>query len=82
MAQNGPETDALLDLAGQGDDHARWKLLDRHRSRLLRMVAVRMDGRLAARHQRSRVHSKDTAFWSVSDTTSSLTTRSSGGRQS
>src|SRR5438309_2767338 len=49
MAQNGPETDALLDLAGRGDDHARWRLLDRHRARLLRMIAVRMDGRLAAR---------------------------------
>ncbi|HEY2158204.1 MAG TPA: sigma-70 family RNA polymerase sigma factor [Isosphaeraceae bacterium] len=55
MAQNGPETDALLDLAGQGDDRARWRLLDRHRARLLRMVAVRMDGRLAARLDASDV---------------------------
>ena len=49
MAQNGTETDALLDLAGKGDEHARQRLLERHRSRLLRMVAVRMDRRVAAR---------------------------------
>ena len=49
MAQNGPETDALLELAGHGDERARRRLLDQHRARLLRMVAVRMDGRLAAR---------------------------------
>ncbi len=49
MAQNGSETDALLELAGHGDEHARRRLLDQHRSRLLRMIAVRMDGRLAAR---------------------------------
>jgi RNA polymerase sigma-70 factor (ECF subfamily) len=49
MAENGAETDALLALAGRGDDQARQRLLERHRSRLKRMVAVRMDGRLAAR---------------------------------
>lgn len=49
MAQNGTETDALLELAGRGDEHARQRLLGQHRSRLLRMIAVRMDGRLAAR---------------------------------
>ena len=49
MAQNGTETDALLDLAGKGDEPARQRLLERHRSRLLRMVAVRMDRRVAAR---------------------------------
>jgi RNA polymerase sigma-70 factor (ECF subfamily) len=49
MAQNGAETDALLALVGRGDDQARQRLLERHRSRLRRMVAVRMDGRLAAR---------------------------------
>ena len=43
MAQNGPETDALLERAGQGDELARQRLLDRHRSRLVRMIAVRMD---------------------------------------
>ena len=49
MAQNSAETDVLLALAGRGDDQARQRLLERHRSRLKRMVAVRMDGRLAAR---------------------------------
>jgi RNA polymerase sigma-70 factor, ECF subfamily len=49
MAQNGPDTDALLELAGQGDEGARQRLLSLHRSRLLRMIAVRLDGRLAAR---------------------------------
>jgi RNA polymerase sigma-70 factor (ECF subfamily) len=49
MARNGAETDALLEQAGQGDDRARQQLLERHRLRLKRMVAVRMDGRLAAR---------------------------------
>jgi RNA polymerase sigma-70 factor, ECF subfamily len=49
MAQNGPETDVLLELAGRGDEFARQRLLERHRSRLVRMVAVRIDGRLAAR---------------------------------
>jgi RNA polymerase sigma-70 factor (ECF subfamily) len=49
MAHNGVETDALLERAGRGDDLARQRLLERHRSRLKRMVAVRMDRRLAAR---------------------------------
>ena len=49
MAENGAETDALLEQASRGDDQARQRLLERHRSRLKRMVAVRMDGRLAAR---------------------------------
>jgi RNA polymerase sigma-70 factor, ECF subfamily len=49
MAQNGSETDALLELAGHGDERARQGLLDRHRARLRRMIAVRMDRRLAAR---------------------------------
>ena len=49
MAQNGAETDALLERASRGDDQARQRLLERHRSRLKRMVAVRMDRRLAAR---------------------------------
>ena len=49
MAQNGAETDILLERAGRGDDQARQRLLERHRSRLKRMVAVRMDRRLAAR---------------------------------
>jgi RNA polymerase sigma-70 factor (ECF subfamily) len=49
MPQNGPETDALLEQARQGDERARQRLLEWHRSRLLRMIAVRMDRRLAAR---------------------------------
>ena len=49
MAHNDAETDALLAQAGHGDDQARQRLLERHRSRLKRMVAVRMDRRLTAR---------------------------------
>jgi DNA-directed RNA polymerase specialized sigma24 family protein len=49
MAHDGSQTDALLQRAGQGDDQARQRLLELHRLRLKRMVAVRMDGRLAAR---------------------------------
>jgi RNA polymerase sigma-70 factor (ECF subfamily) len=49
MAHDGSETDALLVRAGQGDDGARQRLFEKHRSRLKRMVAVRMDHRLAAR---------------------------------
>jgi len=43
------DTDALLRQASQGDDGARQRLLDRHRDRLKRMVAVRLDHRLSAR---------------------------------
>ncbi len=46
MAENGAETDALLEQAVRGDDQARQRLLERHRSRLKRMVGVRMDSRL------------------------------------
>ena len=44
-----PDTDQLLDDASRGDAAARGRLLDRHRARLKRMVAVRLDRRLAAR---------------------------------
>ena len=44
-----PDTDELVTLAGDGDRGARCALLARHRDRLRRMVAVRMDPRLAAR---------------------------------
>jgi RNA polymerase sigma-70 factor (ECF subfamily) len=44
-----PDTDELLDRAGHGDGDARSRLLDGHRGRLRRMVAVRLDPRLAAR---------------------------------
>src|SRR3954449_6327982 len=45
----GPDTDQLLASASQGDATARNRLLERHRPRLKRMVAVRLDRRLAAR---------------------------------
>src|SRR4029079_11851731 len=49
MATTRPDTDELLRLAAEGHDPARQELLGRHRDRLRRMVAVRMDRRLAAR---------------------------------
>ncbi|HEV3167998.1 MAG TPA: sigma-70 family RNA polymerase sigma factor [Isosphaeraceae bacterium] len=49
MAPSAPDTDALLRQASEGDDAARQQLLDRHRDRLRRMVAVRIDPRLSAR---------------------------------
>jgi RNA polymerase sigma-70 factor (ECF subfamily) len=55
MAHDGSEIDALLERAGQGDDRARERLLELHRRRLKRMVAVRIDGRLAARLDASDV---------------------------
>lgn len=44
-----PDTEELLDLAGQGDRAARNRLLDRHRRRLRALIALHMDSRLAAR---------------------------------
>jgi RNA polymerase sigma-70 factor, ECF subfamily len=44
-----PDTDELLRQAGEGEDAARQRLLALYRDRLRRMVAVRMDRRLAAR---------------------------------
>ncbi len=44
-----PDTERLLDRAAAGDAAARGALLVRHRGRLRRMVAVRLDPRLAAR---------------------------------
>src|SRR4051812_31816583 len=49
MIVDDPETDALMHRAGGGDAAARQQLLARHRARLRRMVAVRLDRRLAAR---------------------------------
>jgi RNA polymerase sigma-70 factor (ECF subfamily) len=43
------ETEELIERARRGDDPARQALLARHRARLRRMVAVRMDPVLAAR---------------------------------
>ena len=42
-------------LPGQGDAQARGQLLERHRARLKRMVAIRFDRRLAARVDSSDV---------------------------
>lgn len=44
-----PDTERLLDQSAAGDAAARGALLVRHRDRLRRMVAVRLDPRLAAR---------------------------------
>lgn len=44
-----PDTDELLDRAAAGDDSARQRLLDRHRDRLRRMVAIRLDRRVGRR---------------------------------
>ena len=43
------DTDQLLDAASAGRDSASEELLARHRPRLRKMIAVRMDDRLAAR---------------------------------
>lgn len=48
-ATSEAEVEALLVRAGQGDRAARDELLARHRSRLWRMIAVRLDRRMAAR---------------------------------
>jgi len=44
-----PDTEQLLASAAGGDNRVRGCLLERHRTRLKRMVAVRLDRRLAAR---------------------------------
>ena len=49
MTRSEPDTEELLNRAGDGDSAAREALLQRHRGRLGRMVALRMDPRLAAR---------------------------------
>src|SRR5262245_21657346 len=49
MTSPEPDTQELLRRAGGGDRGARGALLLRHRARLRRMVALRMDRRLAAR---------------------------------
>jgi RNA polymerase sigma-70 factor (ECF subfamily) len=49
MTRATPDTEELIARARQGDDMARQRLLARHRDRLRRMFAVRMDPRLAAR---------------------------------
>lgn len=49
MTTETPETERLIERARAGDHAARHDLLDRHRDRLRRMVALRLDRRLAAR---------------------------------
>jgi RNA polymerase sigma-70 factor (ECF subfamily) len=49
MLPKDVDSDELLQRAGRGEDAARQRLLAVHRDRLRRMVAVRMDRRLAAR---------------------------------
>ncbi|MFO0810862.1 MAG: sigma-70 family RNA polymerase sigma factor [Gemmataceae bacterium] len=55
MADAGPDTDELLARAAAGDSSARGPLLERHRQRLKRMVAIRIGRRLAARVDASDV---------------------------
>jgi RNA polymerase sigma-70 factor, ECF subfamily len=49
MTRAQPDTDELLRRTGDGDRHARGELLQRHRPRLRRLIALRLDPRLAAR---------------------------------
>jgi RNA polymerase sigma-70 factor (ECF subfamily) len=49
VANTASDTDQLLDRAAAGDHAARQLLLERYRKLLLRMVAVRLDRRIAAR---------------------------------
>ena len=44
-----PDTEELIDLTARGDAAARQQLLVRHRKKLVKMVAVRLDRRVAAR---------------------------------
>jgi RNA polymerase sigma-70 factor (ECF subfamily) len=49
MSQAEPDTEHLLARAAQGDQAALGELLERHRQRLLHMIALRFDTRLQAR---------------------------------
>jgi RNA polymerase sigma-70 factor (ECF subfamily) len=49
MGLNSIETEELLRRAGNGDDGAVLRLLERHRNRLRRVVAARLDRRVSAR---------------------------------
>ena len=55
MASVDSGIDSLLELAGRGDEAAREELLACYRGRLRRMVAVRLDRRLATRFDASDV---------------------------
>jgi RNA polymerase sigma-70 factor (ECF subfamily) len=49
MARADPDIDRLIEQARRGDEAARQALLGQHRDRLRRMVAVRLDPRVAPR---------------------------------
>ena len=49
MASDRPDTETLIEQVRTGDDAARQRLLARHRDKLCRMVAVRLDRRVARR---------------------------------
>jgi RNA polymerase sigma-70 factor (ECF subfamily) len=49
MVAKNPQTDELLRIAAQGNPSAIRQLLQDHRGRLRRMVAIRLDRRMAAR---------------------------------
>jgi RNA polymerase sigma-70 factor, ECF subfamily len=49
VRQSGPDTEELLDRSAAGDTLAREELLERHRHKLRRMVAVRLNRRLGRR---------------------------------
>jgi RNA polymerase sigma-70 factor (ECF subfamily) len=53
--QDHPEIELLLDRASLGDEQAVEQLLDAHRRRLRRMVAMRLDPRLAVRADASDI---------------------------
>jgi RNA polymerase sigma-70 factor (ECF subfamily) len=55
MTTAQPDTEQLLELAAAGDPDARGRLLQRHRQRLRKLVALRLDRRLAARADASDV---------------------------
>ncbi len=55
MPSSLSDTDALITQAGGGDRSAERELFERHRAKLRRMVAIRMDPRLAARFDPSDV---------------------------
>src|SRR5436309_11530830 len=55
MPAGEPDTEVLLARAGAGDTAARQRLLEQYRGRLRRLVAVRLDARLAARADASDV---------------------------
>jgi RNA polymerase sigma-70 factor, ECF subfamily len=50
-----PDTEELIELTARGDAKARGQLLIRHREKLLKMLAVRLDPRVAARVDASDV---------------------------